>query len=255
MTYFTIILIILLIVSIYLILEFGFKIDLDIGLYALIVSAVILLLTTIGQLYYYNAYDLNVWPARDQIKLSSIFVFVFFIGISIYKGYLHLRKRKQEMSFKDIFIIVVIMFVFFIWLIPVGQKYNYVARLNKAEELFVEQPSEFVKKDRDLMIGLVASKKGISGRYQSYSSRKHYNYFYIRNNSAEPVIGDVHVKAYNKDNELLGFEKAKDVELEAKSTELLIFKEQKYDMDQWDMFSFRTRGKIISYKVEFHFDS
>ena len=225
--------------------SFKLKFKLKLIYYYLIELIIVLLITSIAQYYYYQTYDLSVFPSGDNFTFFLVIPVVGLIIISFFDAVVRWLKKEERPSIKIIIVTMILIIFFFNWCVPLGQKYYHVKRLAVVEENFATRDTESVTIDGDIMITLVESEydKIMRSRYRNL----YYNYFYIRNNGNKLVSGSISLTLYSKSNEIIDIKTLPEIELDAQTTQLLVFKENKISQDEWNQHSFGTKDRVVDF--------
>lgn len=208
---------------------------------------VVIILGAIAHFYYYKTYDLAVFPSMETIKTAFFLIATVLLLMYFYDLLFNRDKEEEKASLPLIGIILVMIMVFIIWVVPIGQKYKIVQVLEKIEDTFDrDAPGKIVHKD-DITIALVASNRHreIRGRYQM-SKTNYRNYLYIKNEDELEGTIDIHLTLFDEDNQILKDEYLSDILVEGSSTDLLLVKESKLVTNEWEEFSISTDKQVKS---------
>ena len=225
--------------------SFILKFKLKLIYYYLIELIIVLLITSIAQYYYYQTFGLNVFPSGDSFKFFLVATVVGPIVFYFFHAVVQWLKKEERPSFTIIIVIMILGIFCFSWYVPLGQKYYHVNRLAVVEENFTTRDTESVTIDGDIMITLVESE--IDKMLRPRSRIIYNNYFYIRNNGTQLFAGSISLILYNKNNEIIDIKTLPEIELDAQSTQLLVFKENKINQDEWNKHSFGTKDRVVNF--------
>ena len=229
--------------------SFKLKFDLDLIYYYLIEFTIVLLITSIAQYYYYQTYDLSVFPSGDYYIFFLVIPVLILIIVYFLDVVVRWLKKEKIPSFKIIIVTIIISIFFFNWFVPLGQKYYHVKRLGVMEENFTKRDTDRVTVDGDIMITLVESEYEKIMRPRYRSSIAYNNYFFIRNNGNTSVTGEVYLTLYNKNNEVIDIKVLPATKTDAQTTQLLLLNENKIIQDDWNQHSFGTKERVVSFKA------
>ena len=227
--------------------SFKLKCKLKLIYYYLIELIIVLLITSIAQFYYYQTYDLSVFPSGDNFTFFLVIPVVGLIITSFFDAVVRWLKKEEWPSIKVIIVTLILIILFFNWYAPLGQKYYHVKRLAVVEENFATKDTESVTIDGDIMITLVESEYDKIMRSRNSNHNLYYNYFYIRNNGNKLLSGSISLTLYNKSNEIIDIKTLPEIELDAQTTQLLVFKENKINQDEWNQHSFGTKESVVDF--------
>lgn len=236
-------------IGLHLLITLKFQKEHRLRTYFLTTGVVALLLITVGHFYYNVVYNLAIFPSKEYM---SFFIRILFFGLVIVflLTFLFRRSKKESgLSFRGYAILLIVLIIFFIWLIPLGYKYDYVDRNRKAEELFLMKDSHRVTQDGEIMIALVESDYDPIMRPRYRYSSTYNTYFYIRNNGEMPYRGNIFLTLYNEDGHSFDMKLLEDVEVDPHSTELLMEQKNPVMPDSWVQRSFGTEQKVASFKA------
>lgn len=215
--------------------------EIRLSTYYILEAIIVGVLSLVGHAYYYFTYDLNILPMADYMKfflgISVVIVIVMFIA-EVFK---HLFKKEGMMSFKGSILIFVGLAIFFLWLIPLGQKYYYADRLDKMETIFENQPKGKVIQEDEIEIALVASEYDKVMRPRFRKPGAYNNYVYLRNNNDNPFSGHMYLTLKNENEQAVDI-KLIDIDVPANATELIAIPEDNKLMSgEWDQRSFKSK--------------
>src|SRR5690625_4378934 len=191
---------------------------------------------------------MNVFPNGEYVML---FFWVPIVGLLIvgFFDFLFNRKKKESrLSIKGYLVLFIFFVVFFTWLLPLGQKYYYVERLDLMKEIFAAEDTDRVSTDGDIMVGLVGSEYDPLIRPLN-RPRTYTNYFYLRNNGDTPYEGDIYSMLYDEDNEPIDIKLLKDVEAAPNDIQLLVENEDNMISDEWSESSFGTKQQVKAFEA------
>ncbi|MFA1821128.1 hypothetical protein ACDX78_13300 [Virgibacillus oceani] len=168
--------------------------------------------------------------------------------IAFFDFLFHRKNKESRLSMKGYFVLFIFFVVFFTWLLPLGQKYYYVQRVDLVEEIFAARETGSVSTDGDIMIGLVKSEYDPLIR-PPFRSITYTNYFYIKNNGNTSYEGDIYLLLYDENNEPIDIKLLEDVKADPNGIRLLVENEDKTITDEWSESSFGTKQQVKSFEA------
>ncbi|GGP16714.1 hypothetical protein [Oceanobacillus neutriphilus] len=218
--------------------------------YYLIEALLVLLFTSIGHLYYYNVYNLNILPDKENLNTFVLVLLVGTIAMYIYHTIYIKIKKAEKLSIQAIATFFLFTILFFIWIIPLGHKYLYVDRLDTKEGLFANPHMEeaMIEEDKNIMVGLIDS--SYDPLMQPRTSRSYENYFYIKNNGSIPYNGNIFLLLFDEDDEPITVKLFEDITIAPNSEQLLIEpRKNSFHPSEWNEHSFTTKQKVETFEA------
>ncbi|GIO19257.1 hypothetical protein J18TS1_23570 [Oceanobacillus oncorhynchi subsp. incaldanensis] len=218
--------------------------------YYLMEAITILLLTTIGHMYYYYVYNLNVLPNTKNLNTMIFILLGVTIILYIFNSISSRLKKTKKVSIQAVAVFFLIILLFLTWIIPLGHKYLYVNRLDTKEELFANpnEKSVVTDEDKNMMVALIDSSYDQLTRPRT--GRTYDNYFHIRNNGSTPYNGNIYLTLFNEDNETTDVKLFKDVTVGPNSEQLLIeTRKNSFQASEWNEQSFTTKQKVETFEA------
>lgn len=242
-------------IGLYALFTLKFNANHQLKTYYIIEVIIVLILTSIAQFHFYKTYHLNLLPSQDQINMAFGFTFIFSLILFIVGFFRKKFTKKDGFSLKDSAILFLSLLFFFIWIIPLGQKYDYTKRLDTMEDVFENGNLENVQATDDVMIAFVYSghDRFIRPRYRKPAAYS--NFFYIRNVSDSSYKGQIYLTLYGEDGETVDLKHIDNIMVEPGSTELLVIADDNPLLDnEWDMRSFKTKKEVHGFEAKIIFD-
>lgn len=249
MIYFIILALLFLPLILYVILSIRFDVQFKVlYTYYFIEAILLIILTSIGHYYYYQAYDLKLFPSEAYSTFffwASVLIVLYLIVIQAVN---RSRGKDEGVSFKVYSLIFLMAILLFFWLTPLSQKYDYVKRLDVLEETFKKSDGKRVKHYDDIAIGLVASEKDrmMKPRYRSAS---YHNYIYIQNTGDTRFTGHVYLTIIDNGRKRPEIKLSENVQVEPGSIQLLAFVDNN-DSNEWSELSFSSRHKVETFDAD-----
>jgi len=218
--------------------------------YYLMEAITILLLTTIGHMYYYYVYNLNILPNTKNLNTMIFILLGVTIILYIFDNIFSKVKKTQKVSIQVVAIFFLILLLFLTWIIPLGHKYLYVNRLDTKEELFANPNAKrvIIDESKNIMVGLIDSSYDPLTRPRT--GRSYENYFYIKNNGSTPYNGNIYLTLFNEDNETTEVKLFEDVTVSPNSEQLLIeTRKNSFQASEWNEQSFTTKQKVDTFEA------
>lgn len=251
MTYLILIILILLPIGINALLAFKFNIHHNLTIYYIIEAIIVLASSSIGHLYFYNTYNLNVLPSEEEISMAIGIPLLFSLVLYIGAFFRKLFTNKDRITFRTTILIFLVMSFFIISIIPLIDKYNYAKRFNVMENLFETQDPARVQTINGLTIAFVeSSRKRHVRRQSSHRSNLYNNFFYIKNNNNTTYQGQILVETYDEFNSLSNLKILDNIVIEPGDIKLLVTEEDNIIFNEWTERSFKTDDEVHYFKAQ-----
>lgn len=255
MTYTIFLLLAIIPIGLYSLFALKFNANHKLTTYYIIEMIIVLILTSIAQFYFYKTYHLNLLPSQDQLNISFGFAFIFALILFIGGWLRKLFTKKEGFSMKGSAALFLVILFFFVWIIPLGQKYDYVKRLDTMEEIFDTKDFEQIEKSGDISIAFIESGHDRFMKPRRRSPAAYSNFFYIQNTGDSLYTGHIYLTVYDKDNNTVDLKLIQDIEVEPDEMKLLMIEEDNTMLqDEWNKRSFKTKKQVYKFDAKIIFD-
>jgi len=224
---------------------------------AVISFVALLSISILINIYLYVKYDVNLisnFNTAFFIILISLFIgfLIFIIMVMVYL--VKYVKRKSEGLPNVLYVFLfpfcfgLTVFVFLMWVFPLGEKIDYANDMNSVADIFAASET-----DDEVDIAFLGSSRDCL-KCRGKMNIRYDNRFYIQNNLQETKQVWVELEALDKEENVLKTVQSNKETLEPKQYTLVTTEETSTNKNIWEYQSFKTDAPIDSYRYHYYYE-
>ncbi|MGF2614312.1 hypothetical protein FZC84_19405 [Rossellomorea vietnamensis] len=223
----------------------------------LILLFILLGISALLSLYFYNSYHLPFWPTLFEHVVGLIITGVFLLILSIINIVVSITYKDAPKSFHNpkalwifIGVLCMIFLLLFLWIIPFAQKTSYVNKIQVAMNALEEEEKN---KEEMTVLFMSSEQECVRRRTNSCAGEEYENTFFVKNNLDEEKEVQVRIRALDSDKNELKIVESEIMTLDAGELRLVETEETSDNSSVWSRSSFQTEYRTHFYQSIFRF--